>query len=263
LKELPYKDKRRHPLLWLEIKLHIPIPQLQSNFSFKSILTSKENLAVYFFPHFQARFALKSTLNMQTLSVVLLATLFPTLLIILILSGLSIYLFVQLRAAISRVSTAEIPPAVEEPKPDPLQIVEFFNPRKRYFLGYTLFFKPWEGAPFNIDNTEWFQQPLSFFSMQAIDRESRISDWDDTEVGEILKALGYEVMPPASFLRLLRDPKTTKLLLEHLVYNVIFRRTSLEGDPHKSYLPFTVQQHEDLRAYFDSLNNVKCMSRNP
>ncbi|EPE26025.1 hypothetical protein GLAREA_01937 [Glarea lozoyensis ATCC 20868] len=193
---------------------------------------------------------------MQSLSVVLLATLLPTLLTILILSCLSIYLFAQLRASTLKASTAEILPAVEEPEPEQLRIVEIFNPDKRHFLGYTLFFKPWEGAPFNIDNREWFSQPMTFWEM-ATDRESSISDWDDTEVGEALKALGYEVMPAASVLSLLRNPKRRKWILEHVIYDVVFRRTSLEGDPHESYLPFTVQQHEDLRAYFDSLKNVK------
>ncbi|KAG9236105.1 hypothetical protein BJ875DRAFT_457431 [Amylocarpus encephaloides] len=206
----------------------------------------------------------KPPLSMQPDSVALLAALLPTLVIISALSCLPIYLFTQLRKSLSRPLTLEKqPPTGGEEDPWDTIVGEPSN-GLRSFVGHLITDDFSQAGNFDEETNLLFLHEISCWTEDFI-KTNNIPDpiFNDAEVSQHLAVLGYKAMPAASFLRLLRNHKTRRAILSHLVTDVLLRWTSLDGDPKDSLLPFTAQQHKDLKAYFEALDGVKVTSQLP
>ncbi|EPE35205.1 hypothetical protein GLAREA_10902 [Glarea lozoyensis ATCC 20868] len=204
---------------------------------------------------------------MQPVTITLLAVLIPTLLAILLLTSLSVYLYLRLKS-VAKVPVADVSHHVEEVvkvldepirqmRELPPVILESVHPT---FLGRVLTeHRPFEGDPqiegdlrgfgvFWVFNFHTFKKPYDYIKNMK---------WDGAELGQILSDLGYQAMPVASFWRLFEDTRTRRVLLEHLLSQLLFQKTSLDVEPENSFLPLTPVQHRDLASYFSSLEKTR------
>ncbi|RDL36060.1 uncharacterized protein BP5553_06672 [Venustampulla echinocandica] len=202
---------------------------------------------------------------MEIVSVVLLATLLPTCLLILMLGSLAIYLFLRLRQSRDECRTlstnppAPAPASAPTPAPVPLTAeTRYRRPDTRQrFLEHQMGFS--EFSPFDSPNPTsdfWEMQAFGGWISVEVDHSDSAGDSED-RISPILERLGYKSLPVTIICRLLENHNTREHVLEHLFYDVAFNRTSLDGDPQFSILPFTPQEHLDLRASFETLKGMQ------
>jgi hypothetical protein len=87
--------------------------------------------------------------------------------------------------------------------------------------------------------------------------------WDGADGGEILEALGYHSVLAPSIMSLIQDTRyrNRERIFEHLLFEIIFQRTSLNSSPEETFLPFTPAQQQQLVVYFQELEKTKCKCR--
>ena len=200
---------------------------------------------------------------MGPVATVLLATLLPTLLLIVALSFLSIHLYVKLKASRAKHqaqptkdTTAPEPTQdpVQDSAKDPLAAFRYPNPIPPRMPLTSLS---------DVSNINW---AADFYHLSSC-----ITDWPlmkeendlptesrlEVLVESGLKALGYQGAPFPVILKLLRNGRSRYAAVEHITLTVALARTSLGSELGSTLLPFPLEVCQDLCSTYKALEGVK------
>ena len=210
---------------------------------------------------------------MQPVTVALLAALLPTWSIILILIGLSTYLFVQSRKARTKQPIQDVSSVVVE---SPVTVVRPSTPIvPQNFLGHHLDYSfqldPFESYPGQCLDQR-LEKDVSFTRLSGWTHHFRDElvglvgmrtgprDKEPWDGGEILEALGYRSLSTPSIMSLILDDRYRNRVhvFEHILFEIFFQRTSLDSRPEETFLPFAPAQTHELLVYFQELGKTQC-----